>query len=60
MRVLHDIEWDLEDCAVDPDTLELPDSVDVPDDIEDNDIENWLSDEFGFLVLAYTVGKEEG
>ena len=33
--------------------LGLPSEVDVPKDIEEEDIADWLSDEYGFLVNSF-------
>ena len=34
--------------------LGLPSEVDVPKDIEEEDIADWLSDEYGFLVNSFS------
>ena len=42
------INWDTD--GENPDALGLPESVDVPDEIAEEDISDWLSDEYGFCV----------
>ena len=34
--------------------LGLPIEVDVPNDIEEEDIVDWLSDEYGYLVESFS------
>lgn len=35
------------------DLADLPEVVEVPFDMDDDDISDWLSDEYGFLVNAW-------
>ena len=42
------IVWETDGC--DPEELGLPAMVNVPDQIEVEDIADWLSDDYGFLV----------
>ena len=49
-RKIH-VDWDtdgytLEECG-------LPSIVEVPSDIEEEDISDWLSDEYGFCVNSW-------
>lgn len=46
------IAWDCEDEEV----LEtLPDEVDIPDDIDEEDIEDYISDEIGYTFSEYEL-----
>lgn len=50
-----DIIWETDGEDIDlPTEMEIPDSID-PDD--DDAITDYLSDETGFLVLAYTIER---
>ena len=39
----------------DGEDVDLPDEMEIPSDIEKDEIENYLSNETGFLVLSYCV-----
>ena len=55
MKVV-DIIWETDGEDIDlPSEMEIPNSID-PDD--DDAIANYLSDETGFLVIAYTKENE--
>ena len=57
MKVV-DIIWETDGEDIDlPTEMEIPDSID-PDD--DDEITDYLSDETGFLVIAYTKENEYG
>lgn len=57
MKVV-DIIWETDGEDIDlPTEMEIPDSID-PDD--DDAITDYLSDETGFLVIAYTKENEYG
>ena len=52
-HVASDIDWDtdgqpLEDCG-------LPTSVVIPLDIEKDDVADWLSDSYGYLVNGFSI-----
>ena len=54
------IEWDFGDTDLEDipyeEALRLsgtPDIITVPSDIDDDDISDWLSDEYGYLVLDW-------
>lgn len=42
------VEWETDGEAVD-----LPEIVTVPEDVEEDQVSDWLSDEFGWLVLGW-------
>ncbi len=44
------VDWDVDDES---DLESLPEVVEVPFDMDDDDISDWLSDEYGFLVNAW-------
>lgn len=44
--------WDLED-GFDNEVNYLPSIVDVPNDIDDEDIADWLSDNYDFCVESW-------
>ena len=54
MIVVSDIVWDT-DCEKD---LNLPDEVRIADEmeIEEDEIADYLSDEYGFCVESFIVG----
>ena len=57
MKVV-DIIWE-----TDGEELDLPTEMELPDDIDPDDddaITDYLSDETGFLVIAYTKENEYG
>jgi hypothetical protein len=39
----------------DGEDVDLPDEMEIPSDIEEDEIEGYLSNETGFLVLSYCV-----
>ena len=55
------IEWELDnDDFIDYGgvPMELPEEVDIPDNIEDDNIEDYLSNEFGFLTKSFNIIKK--
>lgn len=46
-----EVFWDTDGAPVED--FELPTIVDVPIDIEEDDISDWLSDEYGFCVESW-------
>lgn len=44
------VDWDVDDES---DLADLPEVVEVPFDMDDDDISDWLSDEYGFCVNAW-------
>ena len=53
-RQAYDINW-----VTDGEDVDLPSEVDIPWDVFDDDIENWLSDTYGFFVDNYVLETEE-
>jgi hypothetical protein len=53
-RVAYEICWDVDD-----DNVDLPSEVKIPENIDDDDIADYLSDEFGFCVRDYSVEEDE-
>lgn len=49
-RIASCIEWDIDD-----DDVNLPSEVVIPDEICDEDIEDYLSDTYGFCHYGYTL-----
>ena len=45
------VVWDTDNCYV----PELPEFVNVPDTCEEEQIADYLSDEFGFCVESFTI-----
>lgn len=45
------VNWETDGHSLEE--LGLPSEVDVPKDIEEEDIADWLSDEYGFLVNSF-------
>lgn len=48
---ITDIVWDCEE--LDQDEIGLPSEVEVPDEVEEDEIADWLSDEYGWCVLYF-------
>lgn len=51
-----DIEWDVDDEDVTE--LGLPSQVKIPPHVEEDDIADYLSDEYGFCVLGFDVEQK--
>ena len=54
MKIATDIMWDIdfEDTLYD---LDLPTRVVLPDDIDDDDIADLLSDDYGYCVETFCI-----
>ena len=50
------IEWDIDEDIVDG---SLPREVELPKDIQEDEIADYLSDEYGFCVFEFDIEKEE-
>jgi hypothetical protein len=58
MRRAVNIVWDIddwEDYVEDDSEIGLPTDVIIPDEIEDDFIEDYLSDEFGYCTLSFSI-----
>lgn len=58
MRRAVNIVWDIddwEDYVEDDNEIGLPTDVIIPDEIEDDFIEDYLSDEFGYCTLSFSI-----
>jgi len=53
MERLIAIDWETD--GADSNELKLPKTLGVPVDIEDEDVADWLSDEYGWLVQGWIV-----
>jgi hypothetical protein len=51
MRIATDIDWDYDD----DDEQDLPTEVEIPNDVEDDEIADYLSDEYGFCVRSFCI-----
>ena len=53
------IEWDLTDDVVDYniDDCDVPTEVDIPNDIKEEDVADYLSNEYGFCVESFQLVK---
>lgn len=51
--LIVDIDWETD--GEDPEEMGLPSSVTVPSDLEEDEIADYLSDEYGFLVNGFVV-----
>ena len=51
MRIAINIDWDYDD----DDDQDLPTEVEIPDDVEDDEIADYLSDEYGFCVRSFCI-----
>ena len=57
MRALN-IKWDTDGNT---DVLnELPNEVEIPYDIEEDEICNYLSDEYGYCVFGFDIEENDG
>ena len=59
-RYATNIKWDTDDCNSDVDEEEidhLPTAVEIPSYIEDYEVADWLSDEYGFCVFGFDIEK---
>lgn len=56
---ITDITWDATEAEIADN--ELPTKVDIPDneDIQEDDISDYLSDEYGFCVVGYCVETKQ-
>ena len=45
------VDWDVDDVE---DLESLPSVVEVPDGVEENDICDWISDNYGFCINSWT------
>jgi hypothetical protein len=50
------VDWETDGTPIDD--IGLPIEVNVPNNIEEEDIADWLSDEYGFLVNSFTFLKK--
>lgn len=50
---VKNIVWETDGYSIEE--LGLPIEVDVPSEIEEDDIADWLSDEYGFLVELFEL-----
>jgi nitrous oxide reductase accessory protein NosL len=63
-RPIYDINWDTDDgeggeiIPMDGMGNDLPSTVMVPSDLEEDEIADYLSDNYGWLVLGFTMGAE--
>ena len=51
------IVWDTD--GGDPKELDLPTEVEVPGDVEEDEIADWLSEEYGYCVESYALERED-
>ena len=54
-RVAREIEWDTDGDA----DTELPGEVEIPDNVSDEDISDYLSDRYGYLVYSYREDRSD-
>ena len=56
-KTICNIKWDLTDDVYEYniDDCDIPTMVDIPSNIEDNDIADYLSNEYGFLVKSFEI-----
>lgn len=60
MRKAINIMWDYDEDEFGGTAqwLGLPDHVEIPDDVDDEDVADWLSDEYEFCVFSFDIVKE--
>lgn len=49
----RDIRWDTNGTEIMP----LPTAVEIPEEINEENISDWLSDEFGFCHFGYVLER---
>lgn len=58
-RVKIKVEWDLDDEDLENDEnmedIDLPEIVEVPNHVEDDEIDDYLTDKYGFCVKSWKV-----
>jgi hypothetical protein len=58
-RLVH-VEWDVSDSEFETFVDEgIPRKVWVPMSVEEDDIADWLSDEYGYCVESFTIEDED-
>lgn len=61
--LITNISWDVSSDKYDEDELDdylgLPVEVELPDNIDPNDAADWLSDEYGFCIISFSLLEEE-
>lgn len=56
MMKAKEIKWDLSDVPnIDIDELKLPTEAELPSDIDEDEISDWLSDNYGFCVESFSI-----
>jgi hypothetical protein len=61
VRIVTDIDWDVDQDDFDDEAalLKLPTRVSIPWNVFDDDIADWLSDEYGYCVNGFNVEEED-
>lgn len=61
--LITNISWDVSSDKYDEDELDdylgLPVEVELPDNIDPNDAADWLSDEYGFCIISFSLLDEK-
>ena len=61
--LITNISWDVFNDKYDEDELNdylgLPVEVELPDNIDPNDASDWLSDEYGFCIISFSLLDEK-
>ena len=61
--LITNISWDVSSDKYDEDELDdylgLPVEVELPDNIDPNDSADWLSDEYGFCIISFSLLDEK-
>lgn len=61
--LITNISWDVFNDKYDEDELNdylgLPVEVELPDNIDPNDAADWLSDEYGFCIIPFSLLDEK-
>lgn len=61
--LITNISWDVFNDKYDEDELNdylgLPVEVELPDNIDPNDAADWLSDEYGFCIISFSLLDEK-
>ena len=60
-RYATNIEWDTDECFIEDEIISaseiLPSRVEIPSDIDDDEIADYLSDEYGYCVFRFNIEK---
>jgi len=54
---IYDIDWETD--GIDIKELNLPTEVEIPNEVDEDEIADYLSDNYGFLVNSFDYNEED-